>query len=57
MKSYKSQVTINRPPADVFPYLIEPQKQALWSDVPMRPDHGGPFPGRLEVRGHLRHLA
>jgi hypothetical protein len=29
-------VKINRPPADVFPYLTDPAKQALYSDVPMR---------------------
>ena len=43
MKSYESQVSINRPPADVYPYLIEPKKQALWSDVPMRQLTEGPF--------------
>jgi hypothetical protein len=37
VKSYSSQVTINRPPESVFPYLVEREKQALWSDVPMRP--------------------
>jgi uncharacterized protein YndB with AHSA1/START domain len=33
---YESSVTIDRPPETVFQYLIEPAKQALWSDVPMR---------------------
>ena len=37
MISYESAVTINRSPAEVFPYLVQPEKQALWSDVPMRP--------------------
>ncbi len=37
MISYDSKVTIGKPPEEVFPYLIEPAKQALWSDVPMRP--------------------
>src|SRR5687768_8481550 len=35
--SYESEVTIDRPPEVVFPYLIEPAKQALWSGVPMKP--------------------
>jgi hypothetical protein len=43
MKSYRSQVVIDRPPADVFPFLVEPQKQALWSDVPMRQVTEGPL--------------
>lgn len=34
---YESAVTINRSPAEVFLYLTQPDKQALWSDVPMRP--------------------
>ena len=37
MIRYKSQVSLSRPPADVFPYLVEQAKQALWSNVPMRP--------------------
>jgi hypothetical protein len=41
--TYESEVAISRPPADVFPYLVEPAKQALWSDVPMRPLTDGPF--------------
>lgn len=36
MISYESAVTVSRPPTEVFRYLIEPQKQALWSDVAMR---------------------
>jgi len=36
MISYQSAVTIARTPAEVFRYLVEPAKQALWSDVPMR---------------------
>jgi hypothetical protein len=36
MLRYASAVTIGRPPADVFPYLTDPVKQALYSDVPMR---------------------
>ena len=43
MKSYQSEVKINRPPADVFPYLVEPAKQSVWSDVPMREVTKGPF--------------
>lgn len=37
MLSYESQVTINRSAAVVFPYLTEPDRQKLWSGVPMRP--------------------
>lgn len=37
MVDYKSSVRIQRPPEAVFPYLVEPAKQALWSDVPMKP--------------------
>lgn len=36
MVNYESAVTIGRTPVEVFAYLIEPPKQALWSDVPMR---------------------
>lgn len=36
MLRYASKVTMDRPPAVVFPYFAEPEKQALWSDVPMR---------------------
>jgi hypothetical protein len=36
MIKYESAVTISRAPAEVFPYLTDPVKQALWSDVPMR---------------------
>ena len=34
--TYESEVTIDRAPDVVFPYLTEPAKQALWSDVPMK---------------------
>jgi uncharacterized protein YndB with AHSA1/START domain len=49
--TYSSAVTIARPPADVFPYLVEREKQALWSDVQMRPLTDGPFRegSRLEL--------
>jgi uncharacterized protein YndB with AHSA1/START domain len=36
MLRYALSVTISRPPAEVFPYLTDPKKQALYSDVPMR---------------------
>lgn len=36
MLSYRSQVSIERPPDVVFGYLIDPGRQALWSGVPMR---------------------
>lgn len=43
MLTYESSVSIDRAPAAVFPYFIEPAKQALWSDVPMRRLTEGPF--------------
>ena len=51
MLSYQSSVTIDRPPDAVFQYFVEPAKQALWSDVPMRPLTDGPprQGSRLEV--------
>jgi uncharacterized protein YndB with AHSA1/START domain len=51
MLTYASAVTIARPPVEVFAFLIEPAKQALWSDVPMRRlDEGDPGPGsRMEL--------
>ena len=51
MVHYESAVEINRPPEVVFPYLVEREKQALWSDVPMRPLTEGPLEtgSRFEV--------
>lgn len=51
MIRYESRVVVDRPPEAVFRYLIEPEKQALWSDVPMRRVTEGPLgPGsRFEV--------
>ena len=51
MIRYESRVVVDRPPEVVFPFLIEPAKQALWSDVPMRKVTDGPFESgsRLEV--------
>ena len=51
MISYRSTVSIARPPDVVFPYLVEPEKQALWSDVPMRRLTDGPIAtgSRMEV--------
>ena len=40
MLRYGSSVTIDRPPEVVFPYVVDPEKQKLWSDVPMRPLSG-----------------
>ena len=59
MITYSSAVTINRPPADVFPYIVEREKQALWTDVAMRPLTEGPVRvgSRIELtfgRGPLR---
>jgi uncharacterized protein YndB with AHSA1/START domain len=51
MLHYQSQVVIERPRETVFSYLIEPARQALWSDVPMRQLTDGPLTSgsRLEV--------
>ena len=43
MISYASEVTIARPASEVFPYLVERDKQALWTDVPMEPLTEGPL--------------
>ena len=43
MISYSSEVTIGRPPQQVWPYVVEPAKQALWTDVEMRPVTEGPW--------------
>jgi uncharacterized protein YndB with AHSA1/START domain len=43
MISYVSDVTIARSPEQVWPYLVERDKQALWSDVPMTPLTEGPM--------------
>ena len=48
MLTYSSSVTIVRTPEQVFQYLVDPQKQALWSDVPMRPITN--FTGRTGTR-------
>src|SRR5262245_19547559 len=51
MLRYQSHVVIDRPPDVVFSFLIEPAKQALWSDVSMRQLMDGPLTSgsRLEV--------
>src|SRR5687767_10705374 len=51
MLKFASEVTIAKPPEGVFPYLVEREKQALWSDVPMRPVTEGPLStgSRFEV--------
>jgi uncharacterized protein YndB with AHSA1/START domain len=43
MIRYTSSVTIARPPEEVWPYVVEREKQALWSDVPMTPLTSGPL--------------
>lgn len=43
MIPYSSEVTIARPPGEVFPWLIEPAKQGQWSDVTMQPLTEGPL--------------
>jgi polyketide cyclase/dehydrase/lipid transport protein len=49
--AYHSKVTINRPPEHVFQYIAEPEKQALWSGVPMKQLTAGPLRtgSRMEV--------
>ena len=51
MLTYASQVHVDRPPEVVFPYLVEPEQQKLWSDVPMRLLTAGPLAAgsRMEV--------
>lgn len=51
MLSYESQVHVDRPPEAVFPYLVDPERQALWSDVPMKQLSEGPLVAgsRMEV--------
>lgn len=51
MLSYRSQVSIERAPDVIFHYLIDPERQALWSGVPMRQLTTGTLgPGsRMEV--------
>ena len=50
MITYSSQVSIGRAPADVYPYIVERDKQALWSDVPMQPLTEGPFAVGSRIR-------
>jgi uncharacterized protein YndB with AHSA1/START domain len=33
--TYGSSVVINKPVEAIFPYVVDPKLQALWSDVPM----------------------
>jgi hypothetical protein len=51
MLTYESQVHVERPPSTVFPYSIEPQKQVLWSGLPMKQLTDGPLTtgSRMEV--------
>ena len=35
MVSYSSAVSISRPAAQIYPYLLETTKQAVWSNVPV----------------------
>jgi uncharacterized protein YndB with AHSA1/START domain len=50
MIRFASEVTISRPTGEVFPYLIERDKQALWSDVPMTPLTEGPLGAGSRMR-------
>jgi uncharacterized protein YndB with AHSA1/START domain len=51
MLRYASRVIVDRPPDVVFSYLVEPARQALWTDVPMRKLTEGPLAtgSRMEV--------
>lgn len=37
MISYESSVVVERPPEAVFRFLVEPELQARWADLTMRP--------------------
>jgi uncharacterized protein YndB with AHSA1/START domain len=50
MITYASEVVIARTPADVWPYLVERDKQAQWSDVPMEPLTEGPMKAGWRMR-------
>ena len=50
MITYESEVVVGRPPRDVWPYLVERDKQALWSDVPMEPLTEGPMQAGSRMR-------
>jgi Polyketide cyclase / dehydrase and lipid transport len=50
MIRYASEVTIARAPGEVFPYLVERERQALWSDVPMTPLTEGPLRAGSRMR-------
>ena len=52
MVTYGSEVVIARPPGEVWPYLVDRDKQAQWSDVPMEPLTDGPM--RTGSRMQLR---
>jgi uncharacterized protein YndB with AHSA1/START domain len=41
--TYGSEVVIARAPDEVWPYLVERDKQAQWADVPMEPLTEGPW--------------
>lgn len=43
MIRYSSAVTIGRPPGEVFPYVVEFEKQGQWIDVPMERLTEGPL--------------
>ena len=43
MIRYTSSVTVAGSPEEVWPYVVERDKQALWSDVPMTPLTAGPL--------------
>lgn len=50
MISYGSAVSIAASPEAVYPYLVELEKQALWSDVAMEPITAGPLRTGSQLR-------
>ena len=51
MITYSSEVTIASSPDEIFPWLVETERQARWSDMPMQPLTEGPI--RLGSRMRL----
>ena len=40
MITYRAEILINRPPAEVFPFLAEPARQGAWMDMASGTDDG-----------------
>ena len=50
MITYGTDVVVARPAGEVWPFLVERDKQALWSDVPMEPLTEGPMHAGSRMR-------